>query len=74
MTNTGSFERIIVEKNRRYVRSGKGTGSAEGWKPDWTPHVWDAKQYKSADRARKDARKVDGRVRVFDTLNGRFLV
>ncbi len=74
MTNTGHFLRFIVEKDRRYVRSGNGIGNGDEWTPDWTPHVWDAKEFESLDKAWKLAKKIGGRARVFDKLNGRFSV
>ncbi len=71
MERTDSFDRIIVEKDRMYVRNGPLLKMyAPKWEPDLTPHRWDAKPFSSHSIANKIARKIGGRVRMFDTLEG----
>lgn len=71
MERKDSWDRIIIEKDRRYVRNGPLMKMyAPGWVPEFTPHCWDAKPFISHSIANKIARRIEGRVKVFDSLEG----
>ena len=61
--------RIIVMKDRQYYQ---GVAMfADGQKLyRFSPHAYDAKKFKTTEKAHKVAREIGGYVRMFDALSG----
>ena len=72
MAASMSVCRTIVQKGNEYFMADR-RDMFGGTKPRYSNSPYDAKAFKNDADARAKAKKIGGRVRLFDALNGEFI-